>query len=104
MATCIWIGKSGKKYEYEIYSMDTSWNDVAGNYIFARETSPGKWAPIYIGETESFKDRLPYHEQLPCILRNGGTHVHAHTNQDQKARLAEESDLLANYSAPCNDS
>jgi hypothetical protein len=102
MATCAWTGKSGKKYEYTIYSMDTTWNDVAGNYIFAREASPGKWSAIYIGETESFKDRLPNHEQLPCIRRNGGTHVHAHVNADTKTRLAEESDLLGNYTTPCN--
>lgn len=99
---CIWTGASGKKYEYAIYPIGTDWSDVAGNYIFARESSPHKWEAIYIGETESFKDRLPNHNELPCIKRNGGTHIHAHVNRDSQARLDEEADLLANNKTPCN--
>lgn len=99
---CTWEGASGKKYEYGIYSMDTNWNDVAGNYIFAYESSPAKWTAVYIGETESFKDRLPNHNELSCIKRNGGTHIHAHVNANSEARLNEEADLLANNKTPCN--
>ena len=99
---CIWTGASGKKYEYEIYPIDTNWNDVPGNYIFARESSSRTWQAIYIGQTESFKDRLPNHNELPCIRRNGGTHVHAHVNRDSRARLEEEGDLLANNKTACN--
>jgi hypothetical protein len=99
---CEWEGASGKKYEYDIYSMDTNWNDVAGNYIFAYESSPRKWMSVYMGETESFKDRLPNHNELPCIKRNGGTHVHAHLNTNSQARLDEEADLLAHNKTPCN--
>ncbi len=99
---CTWTGASGKEYLYNIYTMDTDWNDVAGNYIFAKETSPHKWDAVYIGETESFKDRLPNHNELPCVKRNGGTHIHAHTNQDSQARLAEEADIIATGRPPCN--
>jgi hypothetical protein len=101
--TCNWTGKSGTVYNYTIYEIGGDWNDVSGNYIFAKEPSPHNWEAVYIGETESFKDRLPNHEKLPCIKRNGGTHVHAHTNENEKARLAEESDLLSNHTTPCND-
>jgi len=100
--TCVWTGASGKKYEYKIHTIDADWNDVPGNYIFAKETSQRNWEAVYIGETESFKDRLPNHNELPCIRRNGGTHIHAHVNQDSQARLDEESDLLANIQTPCN--
>jgi hypothetical protein len=99
---CIWVGASGKNYEYEIYSMNTTWNDVPGNYIFAKETSPHRWVAVYIGETESFKDRLPNHNELSCIQRNGGTHIHVHVNSNKQARLDEETDLLANSPTPCN--
>jgi hypothetical protein len=100
---CIWTGASDTKYEFTIYSMDTDWNDVPGNYIYAkRSTEPSVWLAVYIGQTESFKERLPNHNELPCIKRNGGTHVHAHINRDEKARLAEEKDLLANHTTPCN--
>lgn len=98
---CIWIGTSGKKYEYRIYPIGADWSNVGGNYIFARESSPHEWEAIYIGETESFKDRLPNHNELPCISRHRGTHIHAHTNQDSQARLDEEADLQANHTTPC---
>ena len=64
---CKWTGASGKEYVYEIHSIGDTWNDVPGNYIFAKETSPHHWEAIYIGETESFKDRIPDHNELPCI-------------------------------------
>ncbi len=100
--TCKWIGASDKEYIYNIHPIDTEWNDVSGNYIFAKEVSPLKWEAVYIGETESFKDRLPNHNELPCILRNGGTHIHTHINESSRARLDEETDLLPNNSTPCN--
>ena len=96
-----WKGASGKLYTYEIHPMDESWNDVPGNYIFARQI-PGGWSAVYIGETQSLKDRLPNHNELPCVRQNGGTHIHAHVNQNTQARLAEEADLLANGGTPCN--
>ena len=99
---CIWTGASGKKYEYTIYLIGGEWNDVSGNYIFAKKNSPNEWEAVYIGETESFKDRIPNHNELACVRRNGGTHVHARTNKDSQARLDEEADLLANHSTPCN--
>jgi hypothetical protein len=102
MATCTWTGTSGKQYQYEVYPIDTNWNDVPGNYIFAKVNSSRRWTAIYIGETESFSDRLPNHNQLACVRRNGGTHVHAHTNRDTRARKAEEQDLISNHNPACN--
>lgn len=99
---CTWTGASGKIYEYEMYPIGTNWNDVPGNYIFAKESSPHTWEAIYIGETMSFKDRLPNHNELPCIQRNGGTHIHIHINRGSRTRLDEEADLLANNATPCN--
>lgn len=99
---CIWTGASGKKYEYSIHLIGTTWKDEPGNYIFTKQSSPNTWEPIYIGETESLKERLPHHNELPCIIRNGGTHIHAHINRGDQARLDEESDLKANYTTPCN--
>ncbi len=101
--TIMWPGVSGKKYRYRIYPIGTSFKDEPGNYIFARETSPGRWTPIYIGETESLRDRLANHEKLPCVERHGGTHVHVHTSSlSAQLRRAEESDLLARWDPPCN--
>ena len=100
--TVNWPGASGKKNKYWVHSLDTTFKDTAGNYVFAKKTSSGKWTPVYIGETESLNDRLPNHEKLPCVRQNGGTHIHAHTSGGQKVRREEESDLLANFNPPCN--
>ena len=102
--TINWPGASGTQYKYWIYPIGTTFRDEPGNYIFAKRTSSGKWTPVYIGETQSLGDRLPNHEKLPCVKRTGGTHVHAQiTSGGQQARLAEEADLLRNFSPPCND-
>ena len=98
----IWTGASGKEYQYDIFSMHANWTDKPGNYIFAKEISPDNWQALYIGETISFIDELPYHEELSCIKSNGATHVHVRIIQDSQARLDEETDLRANNEAPCN--
>ena len=103
MDTVNWTGLSAQKYTYYMHQLP--WRpsaDQTGNYIFAKESASG-WQPLYFGETESFRARLvPSHEKLPCALRNGITHIHAHINTNDAARLAEESDLIAAYDAPCN--
>ncbi|NQV36493.1 MAG: hypothetical protein HQ509_00630 [Candidatus Marinimicrobia bacterium] len=99
----MWPGVSGKEYKYWIASIDSLYKDEPGNYIFAKETSPGQWTPIYIGETESLLDRLSNHDKLPCVKRHGGTHIHTHTTTGgQAVRRVEESDLLAKWDPPCN--
>ena len=102
--TIFWSGASGKQYKYWIDDINTSFKDEPGNYIYAKEISPDRWVPIYIGETDSLKDRLSSnHEKLPCIKRHGGTHIHAHTSSsDEDIRRAEEADLIEKWNPPCN--
>ena len=101
-----WTGKSGTRYVYKAFGLETSWNDVPGNYIFARKNAAGKWVALYIGETGSLKDRLTplsSHEKWPCAQRNGVTHIHARTNNSgAQARRNEEADLIALYNPTCN--
>jgi len=99
-----WEGKSGKKYGYWIYPIGTSFKDVPGNYIYAKETEPGKWRPVYIGQTSSLKDRLADHEKEACAKRNGATHVHTHTSSDSETvRKVEETDLVLMWKPVCNE-
>ena len=101
--TINWPGVSGREYKYWIYPIDTNFKDEPGNYIFAKRTASGQWTPVYIGETQSLRERLPNHEKLPCVNRNRGSHLHVHlTSGGQQARLAEETDLLRKFSPPCN--
>ena len=66
MAKQIWQGASGATYEYEILSFNGNWNDVPGNYIFAKQVSNG-WQPIHIGETDSLRrPTYPIGSIPPC--------------------------------------
>ena len=99
----LWTGSSGEKYEYLIYEIDTSFKNKPSNYIFAKETSPKEWLPVYIGETYLLADRLSNHEKLPCVKRNGGTHIHVHiSSSDEEIRRSEEVDLIEKWDPPCN--
>jgi hypothetical protein len=100
--TIKWTGQSGAEYEYWIYPIDTTFNSSPGNYIFAKETRPGYWAPVYIGQTSDLGDRLGNHEKEKCARRNGATHIHAHRNDTESARRNEERDLVLSWRPPCN--
>ena len=97
-----WKGYSGRTYEYTVYGLDTSWNAVSGNYIFARRVEGG-WRAVYIGQSGDLADRIPDHEVWDCARRNGATHIHAHSNSNgEAARKAEEADLIKKTQPPCN--
>ena len=101
--TIMWPGKSGKEYKYWIYPIGASFKDAPGNYIFAKESKPGHWLPVYIGQTNSLSTRLANHEKESCAKRNGATHIHAHLNEREADRLAEEKDLILRWKPPCNE-
>ena len=101
--TIMWKGASGTEYKYWIHPLPPNFKPEAGNYIFAEETKPGTYKPIYIGETGDLSERFDDHHALPCIEREGATHIHAHTTPGRdQIRRAEESDLIANCDPPCN--
>ncbi len=102
--TISWPGKSGKTYVYWIYPIGHGMHEKAGNYLFAKETKPGNWLPVYIGQTKNLDQRLENHEKEECATRNGATHIHAHLNADGEAvRKAEERDLILHWQPVCNE-
>lgn len=102
--TIHWDGKSGREYKYWIYPIGTKMKAVAGNYVFAKETQPNSFKPIYVGETGDLNTRLDNHHKMPCIIRNGATHICTHTNNaGEDARREEEQDIISRWIPPCND-
>ncbi len=102
--TIDWKGKSGKTYTYWFASeMDNpDMKKEGGNYMFVKESSE-EFSPIYIGKTNNLDTRLTNHPELPCVHRNGGTHLMAHTTPaGPDARKTEEADLIAAWNPPCN--
>lgn len=102
--TITWKGASGEDYKYWIYPIGKDFDQVPGNYIFAKEGNPNQWYPIYIGETGDLSERFDNHHRITCIKRNGATHIHAHKSSGVAAdRRLEESDLIAKWRTSCND-
>lgn len=97
-----WPGVSGKSYEYYIHPLNTEFKAAPGNYCIAKEIEPGRFRPLYFGETANLSERFDNHHKWPCFIRNGATHIHAHVNLYQEARLSEESDLIRKWDPTCN--
>ncbi len=93
-----WKDKSGTSHRFWIYPRGTKFNEPCpGIYIYARETSPHQWIPIYIGQTQNVNVRLANHEQQECVDRNGATHIHVSIITDERSRLAIEKDLIQQW-------
>ncbi len=102
------IGDSGSEYTFASYPKGTVFNDVGGVYVFTKQyrdrQSVIRYAPLYIGQTESFSDRLTEsHEKWDCAEENGYNTVCVYVDQDEESRLSIERDLLKNYRTPCNE-
>lgn len=99
-----WTGQSGTVYQYEGYPIGTAMNTVPANYIYAFLSAPGSWTAVYVGECENLQERCGAHEKMPCILRNGGTHIFVRaTSAIRQLRLNEETDLRGSLRGVCND-
>ena len=103
--TIDWQGKSGKMYRYWFLEKTTSDSIKAegGNYNFVKQLTNGKWTPLYFGESGDLQGRIPGHEVWAAAVRLGATHVMAHTTPaGERARQAEEQDLIAFWNPPLN--
>ena len=98
-----WKDKSGSSHRFWIYPRGTKFNEPCpGIYVYARETSPHKWVPIYIRQTENVNVRLANHEQRECVDQNGATHIHVSIITDEKSRFTLEKNLIEQWKPVCN--
>ncbi len=105
MTTIDWTGKSGTKYRYWFLDDITAngINAVAGNYAFVKQLANGNFLPLYFGQAEDLKARIPNHDRWDEAKRAGVTHVMAHTTPaGEQARLDEERDLIQQWNPPLN--
>ena len=98
-------GTNPKRYRYYfVKSLEAK--DIQaqpGNYMFVKETKKDFWQPVYIGQADNLKTRLPNHPELPCVKREGGTRAMGHTNsKSEQTRKNEEADLIGYWNPPCN--
>lgn len=97
MNTVNWAG-----YQFTVYNVNGDWNECGGIYIFAGLNPQHLWVPLYIGQADSFRNRIPSHEQwLPATLL-GATHVHAMVVQQAFLRDTVEATLIRTYKPTLN--
>jgi hypothetical protein len=99
-----WPGQSGAQYPYEVHPIDTPFQAVPANYIYARQSEDGTWVPVYIAQTRALKQRLEGHVSAQDAIAHGATHIHVHfSTAGQAARCTEEHDLIQLWHPECND-
>ena len=101
-----WTGVSGKVYSFEVWTLDTSFNEVECVYIYTKLLN-NAWQAIYVGQTSQLATRLSQHangdaDSDKCIQRSGATHLHALQLKPESARLDVETDIRNNYKWSCN--
>jgi excinuclease UvrABC nuclease subunit len=84
-------------YSFGVYEQNADWNDVGGVYIFCGVNSRNEWVAIYVGETGSFRKRIPSHEQWSPAQHHGAIRVHARVEKQEATRLAIEELLIRAY-------
>lgn len=107
-ATVTLTGKTGQKYQFDVYSVDTTWKDnVECVYYISRryKNNEGGFShdDIYIGETDDLKDRINNHHKRDCFRREKYNAISIHLENHEHDRLNIESDLLGAKNPPCND-
>ncbi len=89
-------------YDFTVYTPTASWNDVAGVYIFTGVNNLNQWVALYVGQTDSFRNRIPSHEQWSPAVRRGATHIHAMVVPLAATRDIVEGELIRAYHPPLN--
>jgi hypothetical protein len=83
-------------HEFGVYGSSSTWNDVAGVYIFSGINAQNQWVAlyIYIGQAQSFCDRFSSHEKWDSAARLGATHIHARVIPPGDVRDAVEHEFI----------
>lgn len=90
-------------YKFTIFDYDyDGWSESGGIYIITKITGDHVWNPIYIGETDSFWNRIPVHEKWPDFERHGVTHIHTRSEPNKAKRKRIEYELILKYQPPVN--
>jgi len=69
----VWTGQSGQNYRYTVYMFGTVFGPGPANHIFAHETRPNQFMPIYIGQTDDLSEPFDNHvaPSVPISSRSG---------------------------------
>lgn len=102
-------GKSGEKYFFHAWPIETRFSSVAAVYYVTKRSFSNKTyriaghEGIYIGETANLTDPFATQSHLDCFRKHGANCVCVHVITNEQRRLAIEQDMLAGHTTSCND-
>jgi len=96
-------GASGQKYAFTLYEASQEFNPVPAVYLLCKLHRGGPLEVLYVGETQSLKQRfIPAHNGYSRAVKAGMTHIAAMSVVDHKDRLSIETDLRHSLNPSCN--
>lgn len=105
LGTITYEGISGTQYEFDVYIIDTSFNDVGAVYIITKRyqsESGYTHTHIYAGQTSDLSERFDDHHKKDCFDAHGANCVCVHRDDNEQSRVYKEDDLIKAYNPPCN--
>jgi excinuclease UvrABC nuclease subunit len=99
---------NGESHTFNVYTIGTNFKDIPGIYAFAAE-KPKSFEIVYIGETESFKNRLSnnledHHQYFCAVIKHKATHFFTkRLIGGKQKRVKLETALRQIYSPICNN-
>lgn len=86
-------------YDFDVYEKSVNFQRVGGVYIFSGfDPFKGRWISYYIGQTNSFANRIPGHPKWHQASLNGATHVHLLAMPQSARRELVERSLIQRLS------
>jgi hypothetical protein len=101
-------GKSGEKYPFQAWSLETRFKPLAAVYFVtkrAQDNTTYRRAShdgIYIGQTASLADPFGTEAQFECFRKHGANCICIHLLESEERRIAVEQDLIALHRTYCN--
>jgi hypothetical protein len=102
-------GKSGEKYRFDAWSLETRFKPLAAVYFVTKRAfdnstyhNQASHDSIYIGQTANLSDPFATQSQFDCFRKHGANCICIYLLQDEEQRIAVEKDLMALHSTYCD--
>jgi hypothetical protein len=102
-------GKSGEKYFFRAWPLETHFKSVAAVYFVTKRGFSNKTyriaghEGIYIGQTTNLTDPFATQAHLDCFGKHGANCVCVLVIENEERRRAVEQDMLSAHSTSCNE-
>jgi hypothetical protein len=100
-------GASGKKWTFNVWPRDNEFNAVGAVYVHTVRAEKaggggGTHKIIYVGQTGDLSTRPLNHHKKACFDKHAANFLLIYQEENEKARLTIEADLIKSLDPPCN--